>query len=121
MLLKHGVEHREDLHVAVIVDGGLAVGLQMEGVDHVHVVEVGGGGLIGQVHRVLQRQVPDGEGLIFGVARADAPLVLVIELAEAGGHFAAAGAGRRDHHDGAAGLDVVVSAQALVGDDVRHV
>ena len=93
----------------------------MEGVDHVHVVEVGGGGLVGQIHRMLQRQVPDGEGLIFGVACANAPLIFVVKLAEAGGHFAAAGAGRRDHHDGAAGLDVVIFAQALVGHDVRHV
>jgi hypothetical protein len=109
-LFKHGAEHRENLHVPVVVHGGLAVGLQMEGVDHVHVVEVGGGGLVGQVHRVLQRQVPDGEGLELGVARRDAALVLMVELAEAGGHFAAAGAGRRHHHQGVGGLDILVFA-----------
>jgi len=93
----------------------------VEGVDHVHVVQVRRGRLIGQVHRVLQRQVPDGEGLILGVARPDAPLVLVIQLAQAGGHFAAAGAGGRHHHDGAGGFDIVVFAQAVVGHDVGHV
>ena len=82
----------------------------MEGVDHIHIVEVGSGGLIGQIHRVLQGQVPDGEGLILGVACPDAPLILMIELAQAGGHFTAAGARGRDHHDGAAGLDIVVLA-----------
>ncbi|MPM53669.1 hypothetical protein SDC9_100438 [bioreactor metagenome] len=45
---------------------------------------------------MAQRQVPDGECLELGVARAYSALVLMIELGEAGGHFAAAGAGRRD-------------------------
>ena len=73
-------QHREDLHVPVVVDGGDAIGLQMEGVYHVHVVQVGGGSLIGQVYRMLERQVPHREGLKLGIACADATLVLVIEL-----------------------------------------
>ena len=93
----------------------------MEGVDHVHVVQVGGGRLIGQVHRVLQGQVPDGEGLKLGVACGHPPLVLVVELGEAGGHLAAAGAGGGDHHQGAAGLHVVIPPEALVGDDLCNV
>ena len=93
----------------------------MERVDHVHVAQVRRGRLIGQIHRVLERQVPDGERLELGVPRPDAPLVLVIELAEAGGHFPAAGAGGRHHHQRALRLDEVVSAQSLVADDVLHV
>ena len=53
----------------------------MEGVDHIHIVQIGRGGLVGQIDRVLQRQIPDGEGLILGVTRTDAPLVFVIQLA----------------------------------------
>ena len=120
-LLKHSVEHRENLHIPVIVHGGLAVGLQVEGVDHVYVVEVGGGRLVGQIHRMLQGQVPDGEGLVLGVARPDTPLIFMVKLAQAGGHFAAAGAGSRDHHNGAGGLDIVVFPQALIGDNVGHI
>ena len=58
-------EHRESFHVAVVVHGRLVVRLQMEGVDHVHIVQIGGGRLIGQVHGVAERQVPDGEGSNF--------------------------------------------------------
>ena len=65
----------------------------MEGVDHVDVGQIGCRGLIGEVDRVLERQVPDRERLIFGVARVHAALVLLIELAEAGRHLAGAGAG----------------------------
>ena len=43
--------------------------------------------------------------------------MLVVELGEAGGHLAAAGAGGRHHDEGVAGLDVVVLAQALLADD----
>ena len=93
----------------------------MEGINHVHVVEVGRGRLIGQVHRVLERQVPDREGLELRVARRDPAPVLVIELAEAGGHLPAAGAGGRDDHEAAGGLDVLVPAEALFRDDQRNI
>ena len=49
-----GVEDRENLYVAVVVDGGLSVGFEMEGVNHVHIVEVGGCRLVGDVHGVLE-------------------------------------------------------------------
>ena len=120
-LLKHRAQHGEDLHVAVVVDGRFAVGLEVERVDHVHIVEVGGRRLVGEVDRVLERQVPDGEGLEFGVARGDAVLVLVIELAQTGRHFAAARAGRGHDDKGVGGLDVVVFAEALVADDMRYI
>ena len=115
--LEHGVEHGEDLHVAVVVHGGDAVGLEVVGVDHVHVVEIDGGGLIGDVDGMAEREVPDREGLELGIARADAALVLMVELAETGGHLAAAGAGRRDDDEGARRLDIIVLAEAVVADD----
>ena len=93
----------------------------MERVDHVHVVQVGGSGLIREVDRVLEGNVPDGEGLKLGVTGLDAPLVLVVQLGQAGGHLAAPGAGGRDDHQRALGLDVVVPAVALVADDAGHV
>ena len=100
-LLKNGGEDREDLHIPVVVDGGDAVGLEVEGVDHIDVVEVGSGRLIGQVHRMLERQIPDGEGLELGVSSLHSALIFVVELGEAGGHLTAAGAGGGDHHQGA--------------------
>ena len=89
----------------------------MERVDDVRVVEVGGRGLIGDVHGVRQRQVPHGESLELGVARLDAALVLVVDLRQAGRELAGAGAGGRHHDERAGGLDVLVLAVALVGDD----
>ena len=93
----------------------------MEGVDHVHVVKVGGRGLVGEVHGVLERQVPYGEGLKLRVARVHAVLVLVVELGEAGGHLAAAGAGGGDDDERMGRLDVFVAAEAIVADDVGNV
>ena len=119
--LEHGVEHGENLHVAVVVDGRHAVGLEVEGIDHVHVVQIDGRGLVGEVHGVAQRQVPDRERLEFGITRAHAALVLVVELAQAGGHLAAAGAGRSHDDEAARRLDVVVAAEAVVADDARDV
>ena len=47
--------------------------------------------------------------------------MLVVELGETGGHFAAARPGGGDHHQGAAGLDELVAAVALVADDFGDV
>ena len=63
----------KDLDVAVVVDGDLAVGLEVEGIDQVEVADVGRGRLVGDVDRVLEGQVPDGEGLELGVARRPGP------------------------------------------------
>ena len=119
--VEKGVQHREYLNVAVVVDGSLAVGLQMEGVNHVHIVEVGGGGLVGDVDGMFQRKAPHRECLELGIACLDTALVLVVELAETHGHLAAAGAGGGDDDQGAAGLDVVVLAETLVGVNQGHI
>ena len=70
---------------------------------------------------MVERQVPDGERLELGVARAHTATVLLVELGEAGGHLARPRAGCRDDHDGALGLDVLVLAVALVADDAVDV
>ena len=93
----------------------------MVGVNHVYVVEIDGRRLIGNVHGVVQREIPDREGLELGVARADAALVLVVKLAQAGRHFSAAGPRRGDDDERTARFDVVVSAEALVAHDERNV
>ena len=93
----------------------------MEGVDHIYVVKVGGRRLVGEVHGVLERQVPDGEGLKLRVARAHTVLVLMVELGEAGGHLAAAGAGGSDDDERMRRFDIFVAAEALVADDVGNV
>ena len=93
----------------------------MERVDHIDVVQVGGGGLVGKVYGVFQRQVPDGEGFKLGVARLDAALVLVVQLGQADCHLAAAGAGRGDDHQRAFGLDVFVFAVAVVAYDTGNI
>ena len=70
---------------------------------------------------MLQRQVPDGERLVLGVAGRDAALVLVVQLRQARGHLAGPGAGRGHHHQWAARLHVLVLAESLVAHDVVDV
>ena len=89
----------------------------MKGVDHIDVVQIGGSGLVGQVDRVLQRQVPNGKRLELGIARLDAALVLMVELGQADRHFAAAGPGGGDDDERARGLYIIIFAEAVIGDD----
>ena len=89
----------------------------MEGVDDIGVVEVGRSSLVSDVDRMCEGQVPDREGLELGVAGGSAVLVLVIELRQAGGKLARAGAGGGDHDERTGGLDELVLAIAVVGHD----
>ena len=70
---------------------------------------------------MLEGQVPDGEGLKLGVTGGHSPLIIMIELGKAGRHLTAAGSGRCDHHQGTAGLNIVILAKALVADHIRHI
>ncbi len=115
--LEHGAQDGVNFHVAVIVDGRLAVRLQVERVDHIQVVQVGGRRFVGDVQRVVERDIPHRERLKLGIARADTVLVIVINVGKAGCHFAAAGTGRGDDDQGTRRLNVLVFAVALIADD----
>ena len=93
----------------------------MEGIDGVGVVKVNGCSLVRHVHRVLERKVPNGKGLVLGVARLDAALVLVVELGEARGHLAGTRAGGGDDYQGVCGLHELVFAIAFRRDDARRI
>ena len=116
-----GVEYGEYFNVAVIVYRRLTVCLEMEGVYHVHIVEVGGGRLVGEVYRVLEGNVPDREGLELCIACVYSALVLMVKLAQTGRHFAAAGAGCGHDDEAALGFNVVVFAEAVLGNDKLNV
>ena len=90
-------------------------------VDQVDVAQIRRGRLVGDVDGMLQRQVPDRKGLILRVARAMAELVLVVELVEARGELAAAGAGADDDDDGPFGLHELVSPAPLGAERVVDV
>ena len=66
---------------------------------------------------MAQREVPHREGFKFGITGVNPSLVLVIELGKAGRHFPAAGAGRRDDHQRAAGFNILILAKPLFADD----
>ena len=116
-LFEHDLQHRENLHIPVIVDRGDPVGLQMEGIDHVDIVQIRRGSLVGQIDRVLERQIPDREGLEFRIASPDPPFVFMINLGEAGSHFSAARSRRGDDHQRPGGLDIIIFTIPLIADN----
>ena len=85
----------------------------MERVYHVHVVKVGRSGLICQIDRMLERQIPYGERLKLGIARPYAPLMFMIKLAQAYCHFTAAGARGRYYYKRPRSLYIFILAVAM--------
>ena len=118
---EYSPKHRENLNIAVVVHRGFPVGFQVEGINHVHIVQVGSCGLIGDVDRVIERQVPDGKGFKLGVARLHAALMFLIQLAQTYGHLAAARPRCGDQHQWAGGFDIFVAPEAVIADDLLHV
>ena len=86
----------------------------MEWVNHVDVVKVCRCCLVCDVHRVLQRKIPNRECLKLRIARSYAVLVLVIELAKTYSHLAAARARCGHDNQRTLGLYVVVLSEAVV-------
>ena len=118
---EEGVENGEYLDVAVVVDGQLIVRLHVEGVNHINIVKVGRGGLVGDIHGVLERQIPHGEGLKFGITCFDAALVLLVQLTEADRHLTATGARGCDDDQRARGFDIIVATEAVLRINEGHV
>ena len=52
----------------------------MEGIDLVDVIEIGRGGFVGEIDRVIQREIPHRERLEFCITGPDSAPMLVIEL-----------------------------------------
>ena len=118
---ENGIEHGENLDIAIVVHCYLAISFKVEGVDHIHIVEVGCSGFVCHIHGVLERQAPHREGLKLGIACLYAALMLVIELAQTHCHLAAAGTRGGHHHKRANGLGIIVLAEAFVGVDEFHI
>ena len=89
----------------------------MEGIDHIYIVQVGGSRFIGQIYRMLQRDIPDGERLEFRIACMDPPFMLMIELGKAGCHLSASRPGSRYDYQRTGGLYVFVPPIPFVAYD----
>ena len=116
-LFQEATQNREGLDIAVVVDRGFTVSLQVEVVDHIDVVQVHGCRLVGDVHRVIQGEVPDREGFELRVSRGQSALVIMVELREAGCELAGSRSGSGDNHQRASRMNVFVTAQPLIGDN----
>ena len=120
-LLKHSVEHGENLNIAVVIDRGFPVSLQMEGINHVVIVQIDSRGLISDVDGMFQREIPNGERFKLGIASLHAALMLLIKLAEAYGHLAGARAGGSHQYQGAGRFNILVRTETGIGHDMLHI
>ena len=93
----------------------------MERGDHVDIVQIGGSSLIGQVDRVLQRQIPDREGFIFGIAGVYTAFVLVVKLGKTGCHLSASRSRCGNDNERACRFDVFVLSISLIAYDQRYI
>ena len=118
---KECIEHWEDLDVTVVACSNLSVGLEMERVDHVHIIEVCCSCFVCDVYRMFQWEVPDWESLELCISCLDVSLLLVVELAETYRHLSASWSWGCDHYERACCLHEVVLSESLVRVDEGNV
>ncbi|OPZ96954.1 MAG: hypothetical protein BWY72_01439 [Bacteroidetes bacterium ADurb.Bin416] len=114
-------EQVEGFDVPVVVHYLLMVVFQVVFINHHLVLEVNGGGFVGDVDHVIHGDVPNGKGLKLGVTGFDAALVFMIEVVQAGGQLTATRTWASNHHNGLGGFDVFVHPVTLVADNEFHI
>ena len=112
--LEQGVEDREYLYITVVVDGNFPISVVMEGVYHVHVIQIGCCRLVCDVDRVFQLKVPYRECLKLGISRPYPAFVLVIKLGEADRHLARAWPWGCDDDKRTRRDNVVIFAESII-------
>ena len=118
---EESVQHREDFNVTIVVNRRLAVSFQMERVNHVHIVQVGGSCFVCKVDRVLERDVPNRERFKLGVASLDTALVFMINLREADGHLSTSRTRSGHHHEFARSFNKFIFAITVIAHHERDV
>ena len=51
--LKDCIQYRENIYITVVVDGCFSISFQMEGIDHIYIIQISGSCFISQIHRML--------------------------------------------------------------------
>ncbi len=70
---------------------------------------------------MIQREIPDRECFKLRISSLDAALVLMVQLGQAGRHLAASRSRRGDDDEWTRSLDIVISPEAFVADDIGDI
>ena len=119
--LEESVQYRENFDVAIVTRCHCAIGLQVERVNHVDIVQIGRSRLVCNIYGVFEREIPYGECLKLGISGFDVAFVLVVELTQTHRHLATARAGCRNKYQWARCLYIVVFAESLVRVDKGNI
>ena len=93
----------------------------MEGVNHINVLQISRSSLVSHVYRMLQRQIPDREGFEFSITGLNTALVFMIQLRQAGSHFAASGTRSSNNHQRTCSFYIVVLTIARITDNMLYI
>jgi len=93
----------------------------MEGVDHVDIIKVCCGSLVGQVNWMMKGKIPNWEGFIFRVARLDTIDLVVVHIGHTGCQFSRTRSRSGYDNQVSTGFDVVIFPHAFWRNDMIHI
>ena len=93
----------------------------MEGVNHIDIVKVSCGSLIGQVDWMMKGKIPDWEGFKLSVSRLDAIELVVVHVGHTSSQFSRTRSRSGYDNQVATGFDVVVFPHTFWRNDVVHI
>ena len=93
----------------------------MEGVNHVDIIKVSCGSLVGQIDWMMKGKIPNWEGFKFSVARLDAIDLVVVHIGHTGCQFSRTRSRSGYDDQVTTGFDVVVFPHTFWRNDMIHI
>src|SRR5690554_5380031 len=93
-----------------------AICRELEVVDLIHIADIGCCRLVGHIHRVIDRKVPNRKGLEFSISTLETVPIIVIQLTETGGKFSTPWSRRGNNNHGMLSLYVGVRSISFITD-----
>ena len=88
----------------------------MKGVYHIEVPNISRSGLIGDIYRMFEREIPYGEGFELGISRLQTHFVIMIKLGKTGSQLATGRSRCGDDNQLVFSLNILIGAIALIAD-----
>ena len=114
-------DYREGFNISIIIYSYFIVGVKVEGIDHIDILQIDCGCFIGNVQWMFQRNVPYWKSFELGVASCMSFLAFMIQLVQTSSEFAASWSRSCHYNDWFSCFNVFVFPKPIFRNDFFYV
>ncbi len=116
-LLNDPFQQMECLYVTVIIHNLYTISSQMMFINQNFIFQVNSGRFICNIYLMIDRQIPYRKCFKFCKPGLYSVLILMVEIAQAGGKLAATWSRTRNYHNRICGLNILICSKSLIADN----